>query len=718
MSSGSWSDRVLGKDNRATGDSDNSMQASESSTSIPVDSPWAFSPRTGPQQGNSDGSNTSAEASHHHALGGRVDSNAAEDGVHHQSPSSVGLHNSSSELNDVFSGLDIGHDTDSSGAMPSPLLGLDVMGSSFGAGSNSSPFSFSKNVTGPSSSSSNNNNNGPSAVPSGPATATPPPISHRTASLWGLSLSAASVTTNDHHALVDFVLRAKENDRAAARQYLLGAFQILGGATDAESTARRPNVHAANSRLNRQHSAPSGSASGSGLKSLTASALLMSTLQQQHQNHINGHATNNNTGGNSVGSNVGSNGNANSNLHPHHHANNTNNSSNTATNDINNNNSGLNNTANPNNNSANNTNTNAGSKAHSSHLVSDTNSNASASTPSSKSNDNGLANERAFNAFLNDETDAKPSTLVLLVPGSKTVVGHIIGKSGSWISHLERTSNVSVSVAKPSQMPLGSSERRITITGTVANCVHAQQKLVRRVHEKLLEEGVKQEFIKMVIPFVIVPHLIGKNGASIKRFQDLSSARIQIDQDSPIVPGSVGRAVTIQGSQHARSLAAYLILRHLSEFRLAKEWRGGRPPEYSAGALADMQAQFDLKMQLMENSPSHAAMSPNNAASPNNYATSAPAGGVPSPSATPDMYVQVNQFSPAPQMTSHDTSGNHMYYGHPQAPENHGVSMYPNSYHDSLHQPYHMQQPEHHPFMHQTHQPPANSHLHAASRMY
>jgi len=180
---------------------------------------------------------------------------------------------------------------------------------------------------------------------------------------------------------------------------------------------------------------------------------------------------------------------------------------------------------------------------------------------------------RPFNMFSRDEIDTRKSTLVLLVHGSKTVVGHIIGKFGSWISHLERSCGVLASVAKPSEMPPGSNERRITITGSIANCVSAQQRLLRRLHEKLQEE----EFIKMVIPFESVPHLIGRSGCSIRRFQEVSHARIQIDHSAHPAPGRVGCAITIHGEQYARSMATYLILRHLSKFNLPKEWCGGRP---------------------------------------------------------------------------------------------------------------------------------------------
>ncbi|CAK9038689.1 Protein BTR1 (Binding to ToMV RNA 1) [Durusdinium trenchii] len=186
--------------------------------------------------------------------------------------------------------------------------------------------------------------------------------------------------------------------------------------------------------------------------------------------------------------------------------------------------------------------------------------------------------DREFASFHGDDTDDKPTTLVLLVPGQAHIIGHLIGKAGAEITKLESSANVSIRVESKSKMPLGSSERRIFIVGSVANCVFTQQRITQRIHEKLREEGVKQELIKIVIPHESVPHLIGKGGSSIKRLQEQSSARIQVEQETSVVPGTIGRAVTIQGSRYERSMAQYLISRQMAENRSTrKEWQGGVP---------------------------------------------------------------------------------------------------------------------------------------------
>jgi len=201
-----------------------------------------------------------------------------------------------------------------------------------------------------------------------------------------------------------------------------------------------------------------------------------------------------------------------------------------------------------------------------------------------ESEDTSEAN-REFGSFVGDETDDKPTTLVLLVPGQPHIIGHLIGKSGSEITKLESAANVSIRVESKSKMPLGSSERRIYIVGSVANCIYTQQRITQRINEKLREEGVKQELIKVVIPHESVPHLIGKGGSCIKRLQELSRARIQVEQETSVVPGTIGRAVTIQGTQYERSMAQYLISRQMAENRSTrKEWQGGVPQPQSVGS--------------------------------------------------------------------------------------------------------------------------------------
>ncbi|GBG26133.1 RNA-binding protein Nova-2 [Hondaea fermentalgiana] len=208
---------------------------------------------------------------------------------------------------------------------------------------------------------------------------------------------------------------------------------------------------------------------------------------------------------------------------------------------------------------------------------------------------------REFDAFIGDDSDDKQTTLVLLVPGQSHIIGHLIGKSGSEITKLEAEANVSIRVESKSKMPLGSSERRIFIVGSVANSVYTQQRITQRIHEKLREEGVKQELIKIVIPHESVPHLIGKGGSSIKRLQELSHARIQVEQETSVVPGTIGRSVTIQGTQYERSLAQYLVSRQMTENRSTpKDWQGGLPqvqPQHQLGGPFPLRGSGNLILE-------------------------------------------------------------------------------------------------------------------------
>jgi len=102
--------------------------------------------------------------------------------------------------------------------------------------------------------------------------------------------------------------------------------------------------------------------------------------------------------------------------------------------------------------------------------------------------------------YIRDEIDRRESTLVLSVPESKAVIGRIIGKAGSWISHLERSCGVRASVAKAGEMPTGSTERRITVTGPVPECISAMQRITRFVEEKLTDDIGSNAVLKIVVP--------------------------------------------------------------------------------------------------------------------------------------------------------------------------------------------------------------------------
>jgi len=151
----------------------------------------------------------------------------------------------------------------------------------------------------------------------------------------------------------------------------------------------------------------------------------------------------------------------------------------------------------------------------------------------------------------------------------------LIGKGGAEVGRIEREMSVTIKIESASKMSVALMERSVCIIGSVAATTLAQQFVSHKVHEKLLSEGIQAEVLKMVVPNEIVRHLIGKSGANINRLQNESGARIQVEPESTMTPGSIGRTIVLQGAERCRTFAQYLILRQIAEDRnVHAEWAG------------------------------------------------------------------------------------------------------------------------------------------------
>jgi transcription antitermination factor NusA-like protein len=211
-------------------------------------------------------------------------------------------------------------------------------------------------------------------------------------------------------------------------------------------------------------------------------------------------------------------------------------------------------------------------------------------------------------ALVGDEIDQRLSTLVILVPGRAHIVGHLIGKGGAEVGRIEREMSVTIKIESASKTSVALMERSVCIIGSVASTTLAQQYVSHKVHEKLLSEGVQAEVLKMVVPNEIVRHLIGKSGANINRLQNESGvraclcgvtdvfrgpgpraqARIQVEPESTMTSGALGRTIVLQGAERCRTFAQYLISRQVAEDRnVHAEW-AGRAPSSSGGGSGAM----------------------------------------------------------------------------------------------------------------------------------
>ncbi|KAK3244247.1 hypothetical protein CYMTET_46134 [Cymbomonas tetramitiformis] len=167
-----------------------------------------------------------------------------------------------------------------------------------------------------------------------------------------------------------------------------------------------------------------------------------------------------------------------------------------------------------------------------------------------------------------DEVDAKPATTLLLIPNKTAVIAAVIGKSGSQISHIQKSSGAKVQVEKTENKSVEYVE--VTITGTVSTNDTAQamimQKVVSAVQAKDMPAETTAYNNMLVVPNQAVRYLIGKGGSTIKELQSASGAHVQFEAEKGMKPGAAGRQVTIQASTElSKNRCTYLIIRKIAE---------------------------------------------------------------------------------------------------------------------------------------------------------
>ncbi len=229
---------------------------------------------------------------------------------------------------------------------------------------------------------------------------------------------------------------------------------------------------------------------------------------------------------------------------------------------------------------------------------------ASAAEASGSSND---ASDEVvdLNYFRMDSFDDSDELLMLLVPDA--AVASIIGKAGVTIKKIQSSTGIKIDIQTSAEMVPGQHERRVSLKGSVKNTNIGAYLVGLKVAEKLRAEhaGVDVPVVlKMLVPDHSVSAIIGKQGVSINQIQSQSSARVQIEKSSEMLPGLGGRAVSITGSTRARLLAQYLISRSVSQhLRGAALTAGSRGTTSSDTGLGqesmEIFAQNDLMARLI-----------------------------------------------------------------------------------------------------------------------
>ncbi|KAJ1538421.1 hypothetical protein HK405_013859 [Cladochytrium tenue] len=149
--------------------------------------------------------------------------------------------------------------------------------------------------------------------------------------------------------------------------------------------------------------------------------------------------------------------------------------------------------------------------------------------------------------------------------------GIIIGKSGRNVADIREQSGAKVMVSE--NVP-GAMERILTISGPIDAVAKAfalvATKYVEEQHQQASQQqaqppppAVPQDVqarhtaVRLLVPHSQMGSVIGKQGAKIKEFQELSGAKIDAAED--MLPGSTERIVTLNGVIASIHIASYHI---------------------------------------------------------------------------------------------------------------------------------------------------------------
>lgn len=124
---------------------------------------------------------------------------------------------------------------------------------------------------------------------------------------------------------------------------------------------------------------------------------------------------------------------------------------------------------------------------------------------------------------------------MVLVPG--TVVGSIIGRGGCEINACQDASGATISTAKENEV--NSSDRCVTINGTVLQAHHAMLHILQTVQVAVSKPGKQPVIVtggdvavKILVPNHAVRFVIGKQGSIINELQKSADALISIQVGS------------------------------------------------------------------------------------------------------------------------------------------------------------------------------------------
>jgi len=168
-------------------------------------------------------------------------------------------------------------------------------------------------------------------------------------------------------------------------------------------------------------------------------------------------------------------------------------------------------------------------------------------------------------------------TVLMLVPDSNSIVGSILGKGGSHIKALTRSSSTNFWMEGAQR---GSSGFRIAcIKGTLPHCTQCVAGILERIDiAHSYSGGAASDRLELLVPIHLTMRMIGPKGATVKEFRQESGAHIHVHTDNGSSPqlNLDARQVTVAGTTTARLQGLVAIWSFiLKQSDIGSEWLGG-----------------------------------------------------------------------------------------------------------------------------------------------
>ena len=134
--------------------------------------------------------------------------------------------------------------------------------------------------------------------------------------------------------------------------------------------------------------------------------------------------------------------------------------------------------------------------------------------------------------------DFEEDSMVLKILIAATAAGSIIGKGGSTINEFQETSGARIQLSRNGETFPGTTDRVISLGGGVADIVGAVHLMIQKLTQDGAELVEGEPRVRVVVPNASCGAVIGKGGATIRRFQEDSGRTSSCRARTGCCPGS------------------------------------------------------------------------------------------------------------------------------------------------------------------------------------